>query len=124
MGRGVVENRDIYSPSGNASIISSVLSADDYRQLRRSSPGWRLSTAPAHFGYAPDPLHLTFQNPAYLWVTAPEKAYYTQVWPQGGRFTPEDFILLDEDPKWNRLYSTSDITIWGWNDLLRSASAP
>jgi hypothetical protein len=48
-------------------------------------------------------------------VTAHEYAYYNEVWPSGGQFTPEDFQRLDEDPAWNLIYESGDMMIWKRN---------
>ncbi len=105
------DNKNIYSPFGGAFTLSSVLNSVDLAQLRQAQPRWWVQVAPDHFSdqSTKDP---RFEYPGYLFVTAPEKAYYTQVWPSGGRITPEDFQNLSKDDNWHQIYQSGDITIW------------
>jgi hypothetical protein len=110
--KAATDGKNIYTPFEGAFTLSSVLGSEDLRELRQESPRWWIKAAPAHFGYEPDELGIEFENPGYLWVTAHENAYYTEVWPEGGRFTPQDFERLEIDPDWHRIYTSGDLTIW------------
>lgn len=107
----------IYAPVGGARLLSAFLNIEELSELYNNSPRWRVQILPAHFGYAPDELDIEFENPGYFWVSGYEKAYYTEVWPEGGRFTPQDFERLDRDPNWHQIYTSGDFSIWRKSDL-------
>lgn len=107
--------KNIYTPLGTSFMLSAVLDADSLSQLRKSSPRWWIKAAPAHFAFgAPGESDIDF-NPGYLLVSGYERAYYTEVWSVGGRFTPQDFSDLERDPAWNQIYTSGDFTIWRHN---------
>jgi hypothetical protein len=114
----VVDSRKIDTITANIAILSSILTPEEFEKLRRTYTNWRFRVAPAHFDFESD-YSQDYKNPGYILVTAPEKAYYTEIWPEGGRFTPNDFESLDNDLRWNRVYTTNDITIWFWNSVKR-----
>lgn len=106
------QTRNIYTPLGLSFLTASVASAQDLTRIREGSPGWWIRGAPAHFGYRPGPLGVEeFDNPGYLLITAYEKAYYTEVWPEKGQFTDKDFAELNNDPSWNLVYTSGDLMI-------------
>ncbi len=111
----VDDDKHIYTPSKGGFVIASVVNKEELKQLRQN-PTWQIKNAPAHFGYETDELGFTFEKPGYLWVTAYEKAYYTDVWPEKGRFTPQDFKKLENDTNWHQIYTSGDITIWQYNN--------
>ena len=100
------DDKAIYSPFGGSFILSSAMNSRDLAQLRQSQPRWWIQPAPDHFDLA------GFANPGYLFVTAPEYAYYHHVWPAGGRLTLADFQSLVNDPTWHQLYHSGDFTLW------------
>jgi hypothetical protein len=107
-----IAEEEVYTPFSGTATLSSVFNAYELAEMRRESPFWRPQLAPAHFGYGPDELGIEFEGPGYLWVTAHERAYYTEVWPEGGRFTPADFQRLESDSNWAQIYSSGGMTIW------------
>ena len=104
--KSLPDGKTIYSPFGGGFILSSAMNSRDLAQLRQSQPRWWIQPAPDHF----DPAG--FANPGYLFVTAPEYAYYHDVWPAGGRLAPADFQSLANDPTWHQLYHSGDFTLW------------
>jgi energy-converting hydrogenase Eha subunit A len=106
------DDKNIYTPFKGAFTLAAALNADELNLLRQNSPRWWIQAAPAHFGYELDELDIQFENPGYLWITAYERAYYTDVWPEGGRFVPEDFEKLERDPEWHKVYTSGDLIIW------------
>jgi hypothetical protein len=110
--KAAADDKSIYTPFKGAFTLAAVLNAEELNQLRQESPRWWIQAAPAHFGYEPHELGAQFEDPGYLWVTAYERAYYTEVWPEGGRFVPRDFERLDRDPEWHQIYTSGDMIIW------------
>jgi energy-converting hydrogenase Eha subunit A len=110
--KAAADDRNVYTPFKGAFTLAAVLNTEELKQLRRESPRWWIQAAPAHFGYEPDELGIQFENPGYLWITAYERAYYTDVWSEGGRFVPQDFERLDRDPEWHQIYTSGDMIIW------------
>ena len=106
----------IASPFGGVFALSSVLNSADLVQLYEVSPRWYVNVAPPHFGYDSGNIDLSgsesLDGTQYLWVTAHEFAYYSKVWPDGGRFSPADFEKLNLDPAWNLIYTSGDMSIW------------
>lgn len=106
------DEEKIYAPVGEARIFSAFFNIEELSELYKNSPRWQVQILPAHLGYRSDKLGVEFENPGYFWVSGYEKAYYTEVWPEGGRFTPQDFERLDRDPDWHQIYTSGDLTIW------------
>jgi len=104
----------IYSPIKGAFNLTGVISFETRIDKIRENVKWRFEYAPAHFGYQgmPDDLGYEFENPEYMFITGYEYGYYTEVWPENGRFTPADFDQLDDDPNWSKIYQSGDFTIW------------
>jgi hypothetical protein len=102
----------IYSPFRGEFVLSAVLTADDLDALRKDSPQWWIEPTPAHFTEGDDSTASSFADKSYMWLTAPEFAYYTEIWPDGGRFNPEDFNKLHLNSKWDQIYTSSDFTLW------------
>ncbi len=106
---------NIYSPFGLSFLPSSVLGTDELNELRASSPGWWIRPAPAHLGYASlDAGVVDFEDPSFLLITAFERGYYSEVWPERGQFTEKDFELLNYDFRWNAVYTSGDLVIHKW----------
>jgi hypothetical protein len=104
-----------YSPFAGASTLFSAINYTDY-DFNTRDVNLLVQPAPAHFGYGGDYLDITFERPSYLWVNSHERGYYTDVWPDKGRFTPADFKQLDNDRSWQRIYTSGEMVIWGSDD--------
>ena len=113
----VKDGTNIYRPFGEAVAFPAILNVQELRQLRRESKSsWQTQQIiRASSENNPDELGFEFQNPGYLWITAYEHAYYTQVWSEGGLFTPQTFQALDSSPDWHRIYTSGDMAIWRVN---------
>jgi hypothetical protein len=81
-----------------------------------------VQTPPSHFGYGTDTSDTQYENPGYLIIAAYERAYYTQIWSQEGRYTRPDFNILEQDPAWNKIYTSGSISIWRWSEQEEAAS--
>lgn len=122
--KAIADDKGIYMPFGGSFMLSSVLSKDDLAQLRERSPRWWIQVSPSHLGYEwLDILPANFgygivglgtapEDAGYLAISAYEKAYYTEIWPQGGSLTSEDFETLEMDPIWCQIYTSYDLTLW------------
>ena len=109
----VDDGAKVYAIFPTDAIYSAVLSETNLTAWLNARENWQPVLAPPHFGYSNNIKKTSeFDNPGYLWVTAYDLAYYTIVWPQGGRLTPADFQKLDEDALWNRVFTSGDLTIW------------
>jgi hypothetical protein len=102
----------VYAILDGAKIFESVKNFRVLGYNRLRFPQWQVHPAPDHFGYRPDSLQRVFISPGYLWVTAYERAFYTQIWPEGGRFEYQDFKDIELDPAWNKIYTSGDFDLW------------
>ncbi|MBN2550181.1 MAG: hypothetical protein JXB15_13545 [Anaerolineales bacterium] len=92
--------------------LESALNYTDYMKFLRNYPNFYQAMVPAHFGHGEDYMRQVFSNAGYMWISAYERAVYNQVWQQGGRFTPDDFIALENDIAWHKIYTSGDMTVW------------
>jgi hypothetical protein len=105
----------IYSISSRERLLRGILTTTQLRELISSNPNWRIRPAPAHFGYqGSGEGEYEFINQEIMFITSYEIAYYTVVWPEGGRYVPDDFEMVDQDPNWNKVYQTEDFIILQW----------
>jgi len=66
-------------------------------------------TIPFHFGYASNQtLGQSFKGDTYLFLISSNKLLYTNIWPQVGRLTLNDFTKLEEDPSVDSIYSNGE----------------
>jgi hypothetical protein len=105
----------IHAPIASYKNLDSVLTHRGKILLMWRNPTWSVQPTPDHFGYDLDDPQSGFANPGYLWVTAYERAFYTRVWPEGGRYTVQDFELLDDDPNWHMIYFSDGLSVWRKN---------
>ncbi|MBI3160210.1 MAG: hypothetical protein HYZ26_11495 [Chloroflexi bacterium] len=109
---------NIFSPIRGAQSIFALGAYSDVIRSIRTTPSWRMAFAPAHFGYSGTeerPAEV-WQNPAYLVITEFERNLF-QLGPQLQLFTPADFIRLDEDQRWNKIYDSGDFQLRSWREL-------
>jgi hypothetical protein len=108
----------IYSISARERIFRGVRPIETILHLIIENPNWNVKTPPPHFGYDVEDTDQisSFEDPQYLFITGYGEAYYVEVWPSGGRFTPKDFEVLSDDPNWNCVYQSGDFTLWVWRN--------
>lgn len=112
------DGKNIYMMTDNNMLLSAAINYQDLIFMLTRNPQWRMQRAPAHFGQGADYLKLELHNPGSLWIMAYDYAFYTQVWPEGGRFTKEDFTTLDQDINWHKVYTSGDLEIWRHTHLI------
>ena len=90
---------------------------NDLKKWFQDSPNWWISNAPAHFEYGgePDDLGYKFVNPEYLIVTAHERGIHG-IGPQQSRFSSNDFLMLEWNNHWNKVYESGDFSLWVCRD--------
>lgn len=92
--------------------LESAFNYTDYMRFLRNYPNFYQAIVPAHFGHGEDYMKQVFSNAGYMWISAYERAFYNQVWQQGGRFNRADFIALENDYAWHKIYTSGDLTVW------------
>jgi hypothetical protein len=107
----------IYSALGGAKNIFALGPYNELLKWFQDSPNRRIRYAPAHFTYGeqPDELGYEFVNPQYLIVTAYERGIHG-IGPQQSRFSSNDFLLLEWNNHWNKVYESGDFSLWVWRD--------
>jgi len=100
----------IYSPISGYRNLDSVLNNKELTRLLREKPQWKIQRAPDHFGY--DTNQYDIENSSYLFLTAYERAFFLELWPEGGRIEKKDYETLQNDPTWQYIYSSGDFDIW------------
>ena len=109
--------RGIYSALGGAKNVFALMPYNDFIKWFQDSPNWWIRNAPAHFTYGeqPDELGYEFVNPEYLIVTAYERGIHG-IGPQQSRFSSNDFLMLEWNNHWNKVYESGDFSLWVWRD--------
>lgn len=106
-----------YSPLRGTRSVFSLGSLTEVYELFEQSSNLSIRNAPAHFGYSdePDNLGYEFNNQEYLIITSHEREVQ-RIGFQQARFSDEDYILLDNDYQWNKIYESGDFTLYSWRE--------
>ena len=71
-------------------------------------PNSKFFDPPDHFGYKGD----RFNSNGYLIIADYERRYREEVWPKGGSFEKNDFLMLESDPKKSLVFTNKTMQIW------------
>jgi hypothetical protein len=101
-------SRNLYSITGTGQNLAKKLNLKQFRHFRM----------PPHLGIDESGAIKGLSDPGYLMISAFDRAYTHQAWKQSGKILPDDFIRLYQHPAWNKIYTSGDMTIWRWSDLV------
>jgi hypothetical protein len=104
------EHTHIYSSISGYRNFDSVLNNKVLTWLLQKKPYWEIQRVPNHFGY--DTKQNNIETSSYLFLTAYERAFYLELWPEGGRIEKKDYEILQSDSTWQYIYSSGDFDIW------------
>ena len=76
--------------------------------MKNCFPENRFFDLPYHFGYKGG----GFNSNGHLIITDYERRYRTEIWPKGGSFEKNDFLMLESDPKKSLIFTNKTMQIW------------
>jgi len=109
--KSVKDDRLITSPFKGMFLLPSLNGNEELFSFLEQDPRFNIIQPPAHFGYDGVAVDHGFDI-GYLFLTAYDYSFFTDVWPEGSKYTKDDIKSLGLDPYWDLSYSSGDFQLW------------